>query len=152
MPKNTPNPEALQTAAEAVLHQLAHGEAGEGDKRDIAWCIRALRQALGKRSRKPEDAGRRAGMLIRITPEQIEALGYILDLAHGDQEHWLNAGNSSVDYGDDWPRVANMKAAQFRAVAQVAGVLIAGERERWEALAGAMVLDAVETSIPDGGE
>lgn len=109
---------------------------------------------MPKPKTKPNPS-RRAGVLVRVTSEQLEALGYILDLAHGDQEHWLKFGDPKTDYGDEWPEVANRKAAQFRAIADFAGVLFAGERERWEALAGAIVLDAVESAsedIPHGGE
>lgn len=37
---------ALLAACEAVAHQLEHGEASTGDDRDIAWCARALREAI----------------------------------------------------------------------------------------------------------
>lgn len=84
---------------------------------------------------------------LSITSEQIEALGVVLDLAHGDQEQWLKYGDPHVDYGAEWPEVANRKAKQFRAIANFAGPLIAGERERWEALANEMVSDAVEHSL-----
>lgn len=38
----------LAAACEAVHHQLAHGEASDGDLRDIAWCADTLRAALAK--------------------------------------------------------------------------------------------------------
>lgn len=31
----------------AVHHQLAHGEASEGDLKDIRWCAEQLRELLG---------------------------------------------------------------------------------------------------------
>jgi hypothetical protein len=37
---------SLLSTCEAVLHQLEHGEASEGDERDIAWCIRHLKEAI----------------------------------------------------------------------------------------------------------
>ena len=37
---------ALLAALEAIAHQLTHGEASEGDERDIAWCAAAARAAI----------------------------------------------------------------------------------------------------------
>lgn len=36
---------ALRNTLTAVIHQLEHGEASTGDRRDIAWCARELREA-----------------------------------------------------------------------------------------------------------
>jgi hypothetical protein len=36
----------LRSDISAVLHQLEHGEASDGDLRDIAWCAKQLRRAL----------------------------------------------------------------------------------------------------------
>lgn len=88
-----------------------------------------------------------SGVLIRITPEQIEALGVVLDTAHEETENYVSSGDARCDHGGDYPAFANRQATQFRALAEVAGALIAGERERWEALANAMVADAVEYSL-----
>lgn len=38
----------LLAACTAVRHQLETGEAGEGDVRDIAWCVKALADAIAK--------------------------------------------------------------------------------------------------------
>lgn len=76
---------------------------------------------------------------ITVSPEELEALGYVLDLAHGDQQSYLDVGSPSVDYGDDWPNVSRFKAEQFRAIAQFANRLgLHGELERWNALAEAV--------------
>ncbi len=73
---------------------------------------------------------------ITLTPEQIDALGYVLDLAHGDQESYLMIGNPRTDYGDEWPSTAAWKAGEFRHVADFAGRLgLHGETERWNAIA-----------------
>ena len=37
---------AMLAALEAIAHQLTHGEASEGDERDIAWCAEAARTAI----------------------------------------------------------------------------------------------------------
>lgn len=38
--------DALAAACGAVAHQLEVGEASEGDRHDLAWCARTLRDAL----------------------------------------------------------------------------------------------------------
>lgn len=70
-----------------------------------------------------------------LTSDQEEALGWVLDLAHDDQESYLHYGNQKVDYGDEWPEAAKQKAAYCRHIAEIAG--INGECERWTALAEA---------------
>jgi hypothetical protein len=72
-----------------------------------------------------------------LTPDEIEALGYVLDLAHDDQEHYLAYGSPSTDYGSEWPETQAMKARMFRAVASavIKLGLFHGEDERWESLA-----------------
>lgn len=42
------HPTDMQKRLEAVLHQLEHGEASEGDLRDIAWCARNLREVVAQ--------------------------------------------------------------------------------------------------------
>lgn len=44
--ENTTSHDPLRATVESVLHQLEHGEASDGDLRDIAWCARTLRDAL----------------------------------------------------------------------------------------------------------
>lgn len=73
---------------------------------------------------------------ITLTQEQVDALGYALDLAHSDQESYLANGSPEQDYGDDWPATAQFKAEQFRAIATLAdSVGLHGELERWNNLA-----------------
>ena len=72
---------------------------------------------------------------ITLTEEQRDALGYILDLAHGDQESYLSIGNPDKDYGDEWPSAAAFKAQEFRHIAESVGKLFHGETERWNSLA-----------------
>ena len=72
---------------------------------------------------------------ITLTDEQVAALGYILDLAHGDQESYLSIGNPRTDYGDEWPETAAWKARDFRHIAAAFGELFPGEVERWASLA-----------------
>jgi hypothetical protein len=62
-----------------------------------------------------------------------DALGWVLDLAHDDQLHYLKYGSPETDYGSEWPEVAKQRAAWCRAIAEAA--TIAGETERWEELA-----------------
>jgi hypothetical protein len=82
---------------------------------------------------------------IYLTPEQIEALSEVLDLAHGDQESYMSIGNPHIDYGNEWPFVARTKAMRFRDVAAVGRKLgINGEFERWEKLAYALESSANE--------
>lgn len=74
--------------------------------------------------------------MIGFTKEQIEAIGYALDLAHGDQEAYIDLGSPEQDYGEDWEHVRAFKAGQFREIAAVGEMLgLHGEVERWNALA-----------------
>lgn len=73
---------------------------------------------------------------LTLTQAQVEALGYALDLAHGDQAEYLTNGSPATDYGAEWPATAAWKAEQFQLIATVAENLgLHGERERWEQLA-----------------
>lgn len=82
---------------------------------------------------------------IILTDQEVEALGEALDLAHGDQQSYLNNGNPSVDYGNEWPAVALAKAERFLRLAAVGEKLgFPGERERWEALAESVAESAGE--------
>jgi hypothetical protein len=75
-------------------------------------------------------------MTVTFTPEQIEAIGYALDLAASDQEHYLDYGDTVADYGDDWKETAKFKALNFRLLGDVGELLgLHGERERWDNLA-----------------
>lgn len=38
----------MHGAITAVLHQLEHGEASQGDRRDIEWCVNILKAATAK--------------------------------------------------------------------------------------------------------
>lgn len=80
-----------------------------------------------------------ANLTVTLTTEQLEALGYALDLAHGDQEHYLRFGSPEADYGAEWEFTKTMRAAQFRQIAEVGKNLgLHGEHERWNALAKEM--------------
>jgi hypothetical protein len=81
-------------------------------------------------------------MKLELTQAEVEALGEVLDLAHGDQESYMSIGNPHIDYGDEWPFIARSKAARFRDVAAIGRKLgINGEFERWESLAHALVYE-----------
>lgn len=70
---------------------------------------------------------------MEMTPEQVEAFGWALDMAYDDQQSYMSIGNPHKDYGDDWPDSARQKAAYCRSIAEVAP--INGEDERWTDLA-----------------
>lgn len=75
-------------------------------------------------------------MTITLTPKQIEAIGYALDLAASDQEHYLSYGDPPLDYGDELEEATEAKAEQFRLLGDVGELLcIHGEKERWDRLA-----------------
>lgn len=77
---------------------------------------------------------------VTLSRAQVEAIGYALDLAYGDQEAYLNMGSPVQDYGDEWPAVADMKSREFVRLAAVADMLgLIGERERWMTPAGEVV-------------
>lgn len=81
----------------------------------------------------------RKTITVVITGEEIDALGEILDLAHGDQESYMNIGNPHQDYGEEWPFTAREKAERFRLVAALAEKLgLHGELDRWNTLADSM--------------
>jgi hypothetical protein len=68
------------------------------------------------------------------------AIGYALDLAHNDQEHYLDYGAPDVDYGPEWPETAREKAAGFIVLGQIGESLgFHGERDRWTELANAVL-------------
>jgi hypothetical protein len=84
-------------------------------------------------------------MTITLTQDEIDALGEIFDLAHGDQESYINIGNPHIDYGDEWPFVAREKAKGFRLIARIGEKIeLNGESERWEILANNMEASANE--------
>jgi hypothetical protein len=75
-------------------------------------------------------------MTITLTPDQTAMLGEFLDLAHNDLDNYINVGNPSTDYRDEWPEVAKNRAKIFRFIGELtAAAGMNGEPERWEALA-----------------
>lgn len=75
-------------------------------------------------------------MTIELSTAEVEALGYALDLAYGDQEAYLSNGDPEQDYGDEWESVSQFKATQFEAIGALAGRMgMHGEVERWGNLA-----------------
>lgn len=68
-----------------------------------------------------------------LTPEQIEALEWALDLAFDDQHNYVREGDPAGDYGNDWPDARAMKAAYCRSLAELATCV--GETNRWNNLA-----------------
>lgn len=73
----------LERRLEAVLHQLEHGEASDGDERDLVWCARELRALLYE---LPELTSGLAG---RLVPDEVRmaAERTILDSAPGRDWH-----------------------------------------------------------------
>ena len=89
---------------------------------------------------------------ITLTGEQVEALGEALDLAHGDQEHYCTYGNPATDYDEEWPEVAQHKAATFRLLGEVGEAIgFRGERDRWNGLAENMLASGNEFQNPEAG-
>lgn len=81
---------------------------------------------------------------ITITSELREIIGAALDMAHSDQEGYLQYGDPSVDCGDEWPEAKEFKQRNFRGIAHFAELIgLHGEKERWESLADS--LDEEET-------
>jgi hypothetical protein len=84
------------------------------------------------------DAATLAGFLAPLAVDR-ETIGYVLDLAYSDQEHYLHYGDPEIDYGAEWEATDGAKAQkiqQYRAIAEFAGkVQLHGEPERWLALA-----------------
>lgn len=73
-PDLTGGTDPLRSAVAAVLHQLERGEAAEGDERDIAWCARTLREALG--DERPADTALRDAALAGL--QELERLRDVL--------------------------------------------------------------------------
>lgn len=64
-----------------------------------------------------------------------ETLGFALDLAYSDQEHYLRYGSPEIDHGDEWPEAKANKITMFRETAKMANVFqLHGEAHRWTAL------------------
>lgn len=57
-----------------------------------------------------------------FSPVQIEAIVWAVDYAVKEQEQYLREGDFEVDYGDEWPETANLKADQ---VDECASVMVA---------------------------
>jgi hypothetical protein len=74
--------------------------------------------------------------MLELTKDEVEALGYALDLAYDDQANYINVSNLAVDYGTDWPDAREHKVTSFMHIAAIAEKLeMHGEPERWRALA-----------------
>ncbi len=74
-----------------------------------------------------------------LTPDEIEAIGFALDLAYQDQENYFQTGDPKEDYGPSWNDERKMKADYFRTIGKVAQRLgMSGERERWNDLEASM--------------
>lgn len=56
---------------------------------------------------------------MEITGLELDALCWAADLAVDDQHHLLNYGNGALDYGEEWPEVANRKAEHLEHLASV---------------------------------
>jgi len=73
---------------------------------------------------------------IVITQPMRHAIGYALDLAFDDQEHYLKCGNPKTDYSGDWEEARRSKADKYRALAKLGDRLsFQGEADRWNRLA-----------------
>jgi hypothetical protein len=71
-----------------------------------------------------------------LSDNELEAIGYALDLAFEDQENYLTSGIDPVaDYGPDWPEAAKHKSERFDAIAQAVEKLGIDNPERWQRLA-----------------
>lgn len=66
---------------------------------------------------------------VAFTEDERLALIEAIDLALGDQKHYMQVGGGATDYGDEWQEVAARKAATFRnmaeAVRKLGGIQIA---------------------------
>lgn len=68
-----------------------------------------------------------------LTDEQQEALGWALEMAHYEQNEYMNYGNPHVDYGSEWPDAARLKAGYCRSIAAIAEIV--GLETEWNQLA-----------------
>jgi hypothetical protein len=73
---------------------------------------------------------------IVIPGDMRAAIGCALDLAFQDQEHWLEHGSPTIDYGREWARVRFLKAEEYRELSKL-GARLGFDREadRWKRLA-----------------
>lgn len=79
------------------------------------------------------------GVLVTITEEDREAIGFAFDLAHDDQSNYMTSNNMAQDYGADWPETRAMKDDSFRRLGAIGERIgLYGEVERWNALADSM--------------
>lgn len=84
-----------------------------------------------------EDAEKLSALLAPIILDKYKnAIGYMFDLAYGDQDNYLQCADVDADYGDEWPAVCTGKVQDFRAVAEFADIIgLHGESDRWNSLA-----------------
>lgn len=62
-----------------------------------------------------------------LSDDEKEALIDLFNEAWGDQRHYLDTGNSTADYGDEWQLVAQEKAERFNLGAAVLDKIGASE-------------------------
>ena len=64
--------------------------------------------------------------VFELTPQEVDALTSALELAAGDQEHYLQCGSPQFDYGSEWPDVARSKSQVCHHWAEIAEKLGVG--------------------------
>lgn len=70
-----------------------------------------------------------------LTEKQIEAIGYVLDLAYEDQEQDIKYSDFSADYSDDLEWIIEVKKDMFTQIGEFAEAIgFHGEKERWTSL------------------
>lgn len=63
--------------------------------------------------------GKETELVITLSENEKDATVDLFNEAWGDQRHYLDNGNSTADYGDEWPLVAETKAETFEIGAAV---------------------------------
>jgi hypothetical protein len=78
----------------------------------------------------------RASRRVTLNNETVETIRFILQVAYGSHEHFLDSGNPVGELGADWMKLA----VRYRNVARAASSLgITGEKERWNDLSKCLV-------------
>jgi hypothetical protein len=83
-----------------------------------------------------DDNGNTVGKweVVEEDPTHRDALEWLLDIAHGDRQSYLQDGNPHSDYGDEWPESGRTMATHMRNITALAAAH--GIKDvRWAAMA-----------------
>jgi len=114
--------------------------------------MQIARAILADKESHSHGAVRLAEVTMELTDEMRAALSYAISLAIEDQENWMRDGDPDVDYGDEWPEVAQEKSREWDQLALASVALGLGMEQRCEGMADDFREAAEEASEEDEEE